>query len=414
MVRAARARAARRRARRCCSSPTASSRSSTWPTASWCCARAACRRLATVEVHPDDVVALMSGIETDSTARRQLHRLRSLVDQLSEVEPSASLPLIVSAMATALDQDQLCVHLLEPPVRATDGRRCSSAAAAVGLPEPLLAANEALPVGADAAGSVGLAAERRPVVVIEDVRDHPAWAELARPRPTPACGRRGPCPSWRRRGARGDLGLRRAVGPPQPAARAGLALRGPGRRGDRARAPARRGHAAQPHPRDAARRARDAGRPAGRARGHGHGARRAVPGAGRRRRGAARRRRTTARRRAAGAPRRPTAGEPLGRGDRARWPRRPPSLLDGPPALDRARLVGDRVVGAPVVAPQGRLVLTAWWRAPTGIGHDALDLLDDAARSLRLAIEREALEVAHQEADACAGRTRSSATSCPA
>ena len=35
------------------------------------------------EVHPDDVAALMSGIEVDSTARRQLRRLHSLVDQLS-------------------------------------------------------------------------------------------------------------------------------------------------------------------------------------------------------------------------------------------------------------------------------------------------------------------------------------------
>ena len=40
-----------------------------------------------LEVHRDDVVALMSGIEMDSAARRQLHRLRSLVDQLSDVEP---------------------------------------------------------------------------------------------------------------------------------------------------------------------------------------------------------------------------------------------------------------------------------------------------------------------------------------
>ena len=40
-----------------------------------------------LEVHRDDIVALMSGIEMDSMARRQLWRLRSLVDQLSDVEP---------------------------------------------------------------------------------------------------------------------------------------------------------------------------------------------------------------------------------------------------------------------------------------------------------------------------------------
>ena len=66
-----------------------------------------------MEVQRADLVALMSGIEMDSTAHRQLHRLRSLVDQLSDVEPAASLPLIVSAMAAALEQEMLCVHLLD-------------------------------------------------------------------------------------------------------------------------------------------------------------------------------------------------------------------------------------------------------------------------------------------------------------
>ena len=89
-------------------------------------------------------------------------------------------------------------------------------------------------------------------------------------------------------------------------------------------------------------------------------------------------------------PRRPASP---GRGHARSWSRRPPSLLDGPAGLDRARLIGDRVVAAPVVAPQGRLVLAAWWRSPTGIGNDTLDLLDDAARSLCLAVEREEVEV---------------------
>ena len=81
-----------------------------------------------LEVHPDDVIALISGVEADSTARRQLHRLRSLVDQLAEVEPAASLPLIVSAMAEALGVDQLCVHLLEPGDGQRPARlRCSAA-----------------------------------------------------------------------------------------------------------------------------------------------------------------------------------------------------------------------------------------------------------------------------------------------
>jgi signal transduction histidine kinase/ABC-type multidrug transport system ATPase subunit len=123
------------------------------------------------EVHPDDVVALMSGTQSESMARRQLQRLRSLVDQLSGVTPSESLPLIVSAMATAIGQEQLCVHLLDassdPPVL----RR----SAALDVPEPLLQVNQELPLGEDG-GSVGQAAATGTVVVIDDVREHPMWA----------------------------------------------------------------------------------------------------------------------------------------------------------------------------------------------------------------------------------------------
>ncbi len=127
--------------------------------------------LSPLQTHPDDVVALMSGVQIESTARRQLQRLRSLVDQLSEVAPSASLPLIVSAMAGAIGQEQLCVHLLDessdPPVL----RR----SAALSVPESLLQVNQELSIGEDG-GFVGLAAARGAVVVIDDVREHPAWA----------------------------------------------------------------------------------------------------------------------------------------------------------------------------------------------------------------------------------------------
>jgi signal transduction histidine kinase/ABC-type multidrug transport system ATPase subunit len=129
------------------------------------------------EVHRDDVVALISGVETDSTARRQLHRFRSLVDQLAEVEPAASLPLIVSALPAALGVEQLCVHLVAdgeagaPPVLV---RR-----AAVGVPAALLARNGRVPIGA-VGGLVGLAAERGVNVVTDDVRIDPAWAGARR------------------------------------------------------------------------------------------------------------------------------------------------------------------------------------------------------------------------------------------
>jgi signal transduction histidine kinase len=120
-------------------------------------------------VSRDDVVSLMSGIGMDSTARRELHRLRSLVDQLSDVEPAASLPLIVSAMATALDQDMVCVHLLED---AADGTRVLRRSAAVGLPRPLLEITDLLPLGVKGGGA-GLAAAEGQAVVIDDLSTYP-------------------------------------------------------------------------------------------------------------------------------------------------------------------------------------------------------------------------------------------------
>jgi signal transduction histidine kinase/ABC-type multidrug transport system ATPase subunit len=126
-----------------------------------------------LEVHPDDVVAMQLGIEVDSTASRQLRRLGSLVEQLSGVEPTASLPLVVSAMAAALGQEKLCVHLVDE--RGPVLRR----SAAVALPEPLLAVTGELPLGPEG-GPVGLAARSGATVVSEDVATDPAWAPFRR------------------------------------------------------------------------------------------------------------------------------------------------------------------------------------------------------------------------------------------
>ena len=123
-----------------------------------------------VEVQRSDVVALMSGVEVDSIASRQIRRLQSLADQLSEAEPAASLPLIVSAMAGALDVDMLCVHLLETSGEQSVLRRM----AATGLPTELLTVNAALPVGPDG-GPAGLAAADGAVVVVDDLQARSAW-----------------------------------------------------------------------------------------------------------------------------------------------------------------------------------------------------------------------------------------------
>ncbi|HEX5365278.1 MAG TPA: ATP-binding cassette domain-containing protein [Acidimicrobiales bacterium] len=126
-----------------------------------------------LEVHPDDVVALQAGIEIESTASRQLRRLGSLVGQMSAAAPTTSLPLVVAALAAALGQGSLCVHLLDPP----GGRRLRRTAA-VGLPPGLAAATASLPTGA-AGGPVGVAAATAATVVTEDVRTDPTWAPLA-------------------------------------------------------------------------------------------------------------------------------------------------------------------------------------------------------------------------------------------
>ncbi len=167
-----------------------------------------------LEVHRDDIVALMSGIEMDSMARRQLQRLRSLVDQLSDVEPAASLPLIVSAMAAALDQEMLCVHLLEPHGGADPLLRRT---AAVGLPAPLLEVNDRLELGV-AGGCAGLAGARAEAVVVEDLSTDPAPERYRRAAAASGIRSEWAAPIVGTRGVLGTVsGFATSVGGPDPA-----------------------------------------------------------------------------------------------------------------------------------------------------------------------------------------------------
>jgi ABC-type multidrug transport system ATPase subunit/signal transduction histidine kinase len=128
------------------------------------------------EVHPDDVMALVTGQPVDSSARFQLTRLHGLAGRLVSSDPSSSLSLILSALGAALGSERLAIHLLE------DGGLVR--AASLGMPEPLLDAWARLPVGA-AGGPVGLAAERQVPVIAENLRaDGGSWqvfGDLARP-----------------------------------------------------------------------------------------------------------------------------------------------------------------------------------------------------------------------------------------
>jgi signal transduction histidine kinase/ABC-type multidrug transport system ATPase subunit len=116
---------------------------------------------------PEDVVAFISGQQTDSSARRQLSRLHGLADRLASADPSSSLPLILSALGGALGTAQLCIHLVE-------GGRLRGAGD-LGLPAALVRAWAELPFG-EAGGPVGLAAEGEEIVVDSDLHSSPAWA----------------------------------------------------------------------------------------------------------------------------------------------------------------------------------------------------------------------------------------------
>jgi signal transduction histidine kinase len=167
-----------------------------------------------LEVHRDDIVALMSGIQMDSMARRQLQRLRSLVDQLSDVEPAASLPLIVSAMAAALDQEMLCVHLLEAP---DGGHAALLRRAAVGLPAPLLEVNARLELGM-AGGCAGLAGAEAEAVVVEDLATHPTSDRYRRAAAASGIRSEWAAPIVGTHGVLGTVtGFATSVGRPEPA-----------------------------------------------------------------------------------------------------------------------------------------------------------------------------------------------------
>ena len=132
--------------------------------------------VAPSEVHPDDVVALVSGQAVDSSARRQLTRLHGLTGRLVSSDPSSSLSLILSALGAAIGSERLVIHLLE------DGQLVR--AASLGMPDSLLDAWAGLPVGA-AGGPVGLAAERQVPVIEENLRSGggswQVFGSLARP-----------------------------------------------------------------------------------------------------------------------------------------------------------------------------------------------------------------------------------------
>lgn len=123
------------------------------------------------ELHPDDLASLISGVRVDTTASQQLRLLSSLDDQISAAEPSMALPITVTAMAHALSTQMLCVYLTNDE---SPGQLVRTAV--IGLHGELAEINEFLPIG-DEGGSVGRAAELKETVVIENVVTDPLWAQ---------------------------------------------------------------------------------------------------------------------------------------------------------------------------------------------------------------------------------------------
>jgi signal transduction histidine kinase len=119
--------------------------------------------------HPDDVAALLSGQQVDSSARRQLTRLHGLADSLVSADPSSTLPLILSALGSALGTEQVCIHV------AAEGMLVCAASLGFGAAE--IASLSRLPIGA-AGGPAGRAAAGEERVVEEDLRRSGAWTQL--------------------------------------------------------------------------------------------------------------------------------------------------------------------------------------------------------------------------------------------
>src|SRR5208337_734901 len=116
--------------------------------------------------HPDDVVALLSGQQIDSSARRQLTRLHGLTDRLVSADPSSSLSLILSALGAALSSERLCIHLVSD--------RTLFCAASLGFAPGQLEAWARLPFGSGG-GPAGLAAADERPVIANNMRAGAAW-----------------------------------------------------------------------------------------------------------------------------------------------------------------------------------------------------------------------------------------------
>jgi signal transduction histidine kinase/ABC-type multidrug transport system ATPase subunit len=122
--------------------------------------------LQVADTHPDDIVSLISGQQVDASARHQITRLHGLTDRLVSADPSSSLSLILSALGSALSSERLCIHLVND--------RTLYCAASLGFMPGELNAWTRLPFG-PAGGPVGVAAADERPFIADNVRLGAAW-----------------------------------------------------------------------------------------------------------------------------------------------------------------------------------------------------------------------------------------------
>jgi signal transduction histidine kinase/ABC-type multidrug transport system ATPase subunit len=120
--------------------------------------------------HPDDVAALLSGQQVDTSARRQLSRLHGLADRLASAEPSSSLSLILATLGSALGTERVCIHVVT-------GGSSLVCAASLGFAPEEIASWSRLPLGSEG-GPIGRAAAGGERVVEADLRSSGAGARF--------------------------------------------------------------------------------------------------------------------------------------------------------------------------------------------------------------------------------------------
>jgi signal transduction histidine kinase/ABC-type multidrug transport system ATPase subunit len=131
--------------------------------------------LQTADTHPDDVVALLSGQQVDTSARTQLTRLHGLTDRLVSADPSSSLSLILSALGAALNTERLSIHLTSE----NNGEQVLQCAASLGFAPGQLDRLARVPFG-PAGGPVGMAAADKRPVIAENARAWRSFRDLAK------------------------------------------------------------------------------------------------------------------------------------------------------------------------------------------------------------------------------------------